>query len=208
MALNLNKGSEENSKPTTEKKGLNLSKSGDSEMLKPDLTKGKTDVKKKSPALFIMIAVVLIGIGVFLVMNNKKITSVTPDSSENPISIGEELAAPSATSDDQQDMQPTETVDNTITGPNEQTTTTNSNNDVQVNNSENTSNSKPNTSNSTSDVNTTNTTTQLQGAIEEKAKQVISGAFGNGVDRKRALGSEYETIQAKVNEMYRNGEVR
>jgi preprotein translocase subunit SecF len=45
----------------------------------------------------------------------------------------------------------------------------------------------------------------IQGSVEEKARQVISGAFGNGADRKNALGAEYAEIQAKVNEMYRNG---
>jgi hypothetical protein len=44
-----------------------------------------------------------------------------------------------------------------------------------------------------------------QGSLEEKVKQVIRGAFGNGADRKNALGAEYAEIQAKVNEMYRNG---
>jgi cytoskeletal protein RodZ len=46
-----------------------------------------------------------------------------------------------------------------------------------------------------------------QGSLEEKAKRVIRGDFGNGIDRKQALGSEYNEIQQKVNEMYRNGEV-
>lgn len=45
-------------------------------------------------------------------------------------------------------------------------------------------------------------------SIEQKAKDVIRGNYGNGADRKQALGSEYEAIQSKVNEMYRNGEVR
>lgn len=45
-----------------------------------------------------------------------------------------------------------------------------------------------------------------QGTIEEKARQVIRGDFGNGIDRKNALGSEYIEIQRKVNEMHRKGE--
>lgn len=45
----------------------------------------------------------------------------------------------------------------------------------------------------------------VQGSVEEKAKQVIRGDFGNGTDRKQALGAEYAAIQAKVNEMYKNG---
>jgi preprotein translocase subunit SecF len=47
-------------------------------------------------------------------------------------------------------------------------------------------------------------TVSVQGSIEEKAKGVIRGDFGNGLDRKRALGEEYAAIQANVNEIYRN----
>lgn len=45
----------------------------------------------------------------------------------------------------------------------------------------------------------------VQNNVEEKAKQVIRGDFGNGKERKLALGPEYGVIQAKVNEMYRYG---
>ncbi len=47
-------------------------------------------------------------------------------------------------------------------------------------------------------------TVSVQGSLEEKVKQVIRGDFGNGLERKRALGDEYAVIQAKVNELYRN----
>ena len=43
------------------------------------------------------------------------------------------------------------------------------------------------------------------GSIEEKAKLVIRGDFGNGEERKMKLGSEYSAIQNKVNEMYAKG---
>jgi hypothetical protein len=39
------------------------------------------------------------------------------------------------------------------------------------------------------------------GTLEEKAKQVIRGEFGSGKERKKVLGSEYEDIQTKVNEI-------
>ena len=45
----------------------------------------------------------------------------------------------------------------------------------------------------------------VSSSVEDKAKQVIRGNFGNGSDRKQALGAEYVDIQAKVNEMYRSG---
>ena len=69
MALNLNKGGEENSKPSTEKKGLNLSKSSDTAKTSLNLSKEETDpnqattVKfganepgpnKKNPVMFIL----------------------------------------------------------------------------------------------------------------------------------------------------------
>ena len=43
------------------------------------------------------------------------------------------------------------------------------------------------------------------GTIEEEAKEVIRGKYGNGDVRKRNLGGRYAEIQSKVNEMYRNG---
>lgn len=42
-------------------------------------------------------------------------------------------------------------------------------------------------------------------SIEEKAKLVIRGDFGNGEERKMKLGPEYSAIQNKVNEMYAKG---
>ena len=44
-----------------------------------------------------------------------------------------------------------------------------------------------------------------EGTLEEKAKLVIRGDFGNGEERKIKLGSEYSAIQGKVNEMYAKG---
>ena len=44
----------------------------------------------------------------------------------------------------------------------------------------------------------------VSGTIEEKALQVIRGDFGIGVERRNALGEEYSSIQAKVNEMLVN----
>ena len=44
--------------------------------------------------------------------------------------------------------------------------------------------------------------------LREKANVVIRGYFGNNPERKRTLGDAYREIQDKVNEMYRNGEVK
>lgn len=48
----------------------------------------------------------------------------------------------------------------------------------------------------------------LSGSLEEKAKEVIRGNYGNGEVRKQKLGEQYSEIQSKVNEMYRNGQVQ
>ena len=52
-------------------------------------------------------------------------------------------------------------------------------------------------------VSTTNSSSEK--AIEEKAKEVWDGVYGNGTERKNKLGSEYKAVQKRVNEMYRNG---
>ena len=44
--------------------------------------------------------------------------------------------------------------------------------------------------------------------VEEKARQVIRGDYGNGNIRKQKLGDEYSVIQSTVNEMYRKGLIK
>lgn len=72
------------------------------------------------------------------------------------------------------------------------------------------SNSKSSNQNQVkSKANTTNSgQSNLQGDVEENALRVIRGEFGNGQERKDKLGSSYNEIQSKVNEMYRNGLVK
>ena len=66
-------------------------------------------------------------------------------------------------------------------------------------------NDKPSTSKKPDTYQSTQTTTtSTNGTLEEKARQVIRGEYGNGAARKQALGGEYFTIQSKVNEIYRN----
>ena len=45
----------------------------------------------------------------------------------------------------------------------------------------------------------------VSGDVEENARRVIRGDFGNGQERRDKLGSSYSEIQGKVNEMYRQG---
>lgn len=48
---------------------------------------------------------------------------------------------------------------------------------------------------------------QATGSIEDEARQVIRGTYGNGSERKQKLGSRYSEIQSMVNDMYRKGQV-
>ena len=52
---------------------------------------------------------------------------------------------------------------------------------------------------------TSATSAPVSGDVEENARRVIRGAFGNGQERRDKLGSSYSEIQNKVNEMYRQG---
>lgn len=49
---------------------------------------------------------------------------------------------------------------------------------------------------------------ELSGTLEQKAKDVIRGKYGNGEVRKQKLGEQYAEIQNKVNEMYRKGLIK
>ena len=105
MALNLNKGDENNAKPDSEKKGLNLNKSNETSKSSLNLSKDKvepklppssptepqTGEKKKSPLLFITAAVAIIGFGIFMYTNKTTIDDVpppTPAPAETPILTG------------------------------------------------------------------------------------------------------------------------
>lgn len=47
--------------------------------------------------------------------------------------------------------------------------------------------------------------TNTDADITAAANRVLDGEFGNGVERKQKLGDNYQTIQNKVNDMYRKG---
>lgn len=54
---------------------------------------------------------------------------------------------------------------------------------------------------------TTSSNAYVGDDVEENARRVIRGDFGNGQVRKDKLGEAYSDIQRKVNEMYRKGEL-
>lgn len=228
MALNLNKGGEENSKPTTEKKGLNLSKSGDAAKTGLNLSKEETVAKeaisaksvsnesgpkKKNPVMFILLAVLIVGGGLFWFLNKgtttpEQTTNINGDNtaSSTPTQI-EETAAPDNTANNQgQDnsVNPSTatSTDNSVSSSPESGVSASSNNINKSNNVEN-SNTIPSKNQSATSTSAPSAITPV-GSIDEKVNQVLRGDFGNGLERKRALGDEYAIIQAKVNEFYKN----
>lgn len=227
MALNLNKGGQENSKPSSEKKGLNLSKSTDSEKTSLNLSKEEKDPKKtttvKSGAIepipnknnsviFIFLAVIIVGIGLFWFLNKGTTTQAETfkTNDDNKVSSAPAQGKEAVTSDNSANNQGKDNsvknstatnFDNSVSSSSESVVSASSNNVNESNNLEN--------SNNTSSKNQSTTSTSAPSAlipvrgIDEKVKQVIRGDFGNGLERKRALGDDYSIIQEKVNEFYK-----
>jgi hypothetical protein len=228
MALNLNKGGEENSKPSTEKKGLNLSKSGDTAKTGLNLSKEKTVAKeatsaksganepgpkKKNPVMFIFLAVLIVGGGLFWFLNKG---NTTPEQTSNkngdntvtsaPAQIEETVSTDNTTNNQGQDnsVNPSTAAssDNSVSNSPENDASASSNNVTNSNNAES-SNSTP-SKNQSSSSNSAPSAITPAGSIDEKVNQVLRGDFGNGLERKQALGEEYAVIQAKVNEILKD----
>ena len=228
MAMNLNKGGEENSKPSTEKKGLNLSKSGDAvktglnlskeESVAKQATSAKSGTnepspKKKNPVIFILLAVLIVGGGLFWFLN---IGITTPEQTSNtngdntvtsaPAQIEETVSTDNTTNNQGQDNSVSPSTDassdNSVSSSPECDASASSNNVTKSNSVEN-SNSTP-SKNQSSSSNSAPSAITPGGSIDEMVNQVLRGDFGNGLKRKQALGEEYAIIQAKVNEFYRN----
>ena len=107
------------------------------------------------------------------------------DNAPNEASEGETPAQPGQSQDDA-----TPAKDNATTAPTA---------DVPVINN-------PSTGGTVSQTNIT-PTASATGTVEEEAREVIRGKYGNGAVRKRNLGDRYAEIQSRFNEMYRNGQV-
>jgi hypothetical protein len=197
MALNLNKGGEENSKPSTEKKGLNLSKSEDPAKTGLNLSKEKTvskettsvksganetGPKKKNPVMFIMLAVLIVGGGLFWFLNKG---TTTPEKTSNmngdktvssaPAQI-EETASPDNTANNQgQDnsVNPStaKSSDNSVSSSPESGVSASSNNVTKSNSVEN-SHSTPSKNESSASIATAPSVKPV-GIFEEKVNQVV-----------------------------------
>jgi hypothetical protein len=198
-----------------QKKGLNLSKSGEPGkttlyLEKENISNDNNAISyssesqstsasenKKSPVVYILTGLILFGIALFWFLSNSdsqngKNTEI-PQSSNN--------SADTTVSNQTNEILSTNQMD-TVTS----TQTNAENQSLQQGNGQTdktTTSAKPVVTESlaTRDA----TFSENQSSIEEKAQQVIRGAFGNGSDRKAALGNEYSAIQKRVNDLYRIG---
>jgi hypothetical protein len=66
-------------------------------------------------------------------------------------------------------------------------------------------NSASNTPSNSSGVSSQPASSTSSSSIEQKAKDVWNGVYGNNPDRRKNLGSDYEEVQRLVNKMHRQG---
>lgn len=217
MALNLNKDNSNQQIPgsNNQKKGLNLSKSGEPGITTLDLEKENisndnnaisyssesqstsASENKKSPVVYILTGLILFGIALFWFLSNSD--SQNGSNTETPQSSNS--SADTTASNQTNENLSTNQID-TVTS----TQTNAENQSLQQGNGQTdqtTTSAKPVVSESLAAKDAT--FSENQSSIEEKAQQVIRGTFGNGSDRKAALGNEYSAIQKRVNDLYRIG---
>ena len=198
-----NLSKEQTSNPS-EKKGINLSKSPDSSESGLNLTKDKEvssnsnisnetkktePLKKKSPILILVTLAVLILGGIFWFINNtNKKQAETVIKTEVPVTLPAE-----SDSTDGQSAEITNTLtENNLQSSEASSTPTETAESLSVSANSNNINSNRMDSPAKNQLSTTNEASNMMpsGSIEEKARQVINGVFGNGLDRKNSLGDE------------------
>lgn len=203
MALNLNKNDESKSNLDLTKKSnspskLNLSKSDTQVPIQEEKS-----IKSKIGIFTLLAVLLLVGGAWYFLTDSKNNKDVVNDGSNIPTVQSTAGAEPSSNETNGLSGATTDTTTTAIANSSSaQETTANAesanstNENTKINNNSTVSKTKSNNNDSSNSVS--------QGTIEEKTKQAINGVFGNGVDRKRALGDEYAAIQARVNELYRN----
>jgi len=206
--LNLNK-SEDSSKTDTDLKktdnttkgGIDLSKDKINTESNSTNSENQNEPKKKSPFMLIaIIAIAALGIFWFINRGNNESPVEEPAPVVNDTSS---IQTPQVIDTTKTETPTTATDLGTTSADPSGSTATSTNNVDNVPAGKSTGNdsgietrNNPNTNGQENPV--------LQGTTEDKANKVLRGEFGVGIERKRALGSDYPSVQAKVNEMYRN----
>jgi len=216
MALNLNKNGDDSSKPNLEKKGLNLNKTRDDLKVKLDLSKDKNNEattshvtsdpadKKGSSKGLVIAAVLVVALGAYWFFNRDTTNGVDGEPDTTIVASPEDSTAVedgaiTTTPIDSVNNVPSETVSGTDNVATSDPSASSNGSGV----SSSPASSEVTAGRPTSGGRVTDSSVQ-EGSVEDKARQVIDGVYGNGTDRKNALGDEYAVIQAKVNELYRN----
>jgi hypothetical protein len=199
------------------KKDVNLKKSGGDSKVKLDLSKDKnnetttsqvtsdTADKKGSSKGLVIAAVLAVALGAFWFFNRDTTNVVDGEPDTTIVASPEDSTAVedgsiTTTPIDSVNDVPSETVsgtDNSVTS-NPSVSSQGSEGSSAPANSE-VASGKPASAGSVAD------SPVKEGTVEDKARKVIDGVYGNGIDRKNALGDEYRAIQSKVNELYRRG---
>jgi hypothetical protein len=222
MALDLNKSNNAATPPTSGKQsgGLNLKKPDDTSGSRFKLSKGDfgsatgggdssansdgESGKGKGPWVWVLLIIAVLGVGVYFLAGG------SGNSGEDTIGVastettGQAADASGTTTGDSSNQLPSPT-DGTTTLPTAGDNTSGIEAPGPGSTAGQTGNTgvvdapPPATGIGTDGTNTTSP--QLVGTLEEKARLVIKGAFGNGADRRTALGKQYYEIQAKVNEL-------
>lgn len=228
MALNLNKEND-NPNPNFEgnaaglnlnrsdepkKSKFNLSKDTSSEVVTNTIVDDKTEEintgNKKSRISYILIVLFLFGIGLFWFLNQ---VNDKPNESNESNNVTNQSQNSTITDQPQTILDNSSQNDGKIENQNNSNIPTQNNNstdskkeDLKLDNNSTLVESNSTSLNIRSDNSTkSKSNLELNGSLEDKARSVIQGKFGNGAERKRILGIDYFEIQSKVNEMYNNG---
>lgn len=204
MAFDLTKNDGSTPKVDLSKKPIskfNLTKEGTPTVTETPIVGGNGKNGGSKKGIFILIAIVVVGIAAWLLFSKSPETVSAPEVTTVPVD------STSIKPQDTADSIALANADEAQVSSNEVATTEAAPTPVQAQKALDkvvVGNQKA--ENSSQDA-TTQVSTLPQGTIEEKAKQVIRGDFGNGIERKKALGDEYKEIQKRVNELYRNGKI-
>jgi hypothetical protein len=198
------------------KKDVNLKKSGGDSKVKLDLSKDKNNEattshvtsdpadKKGSSKGLVIAAVLVVALGAYWFFNRDTTNGVDGEPDTTIVASPEDSTAVedgaiTTTPIDSVNNVPSETVSGTDNVATSDPSASSNGSGV----SSSPASSKVTAGRPTSGGRVTDSSVQ-EGSVEDKARQVIDGVYGNGTDRKNALGDEYAVIQAKVNELYRN----
>ena len=169
---------------------------------------------KKWGLLIVLVAVVVIAFLLFKpgkadddssVVSQKVAETVAKNTSETSAQVTEQGTSETKVNEDVVETKGNPNNSENVTAENNESTS-NTDSEVKVSQSQEQPNARISVK-KTSSVAQAKNMSVPEGTLEEKAKLVIRGDFGNGEERKIKLGSEYSAIQGKVNEMYAKGVV-